>query len=201
MNTYVINLKRRPDRLEHITKECKKNMLDIILVEAVDGKIDFPEYEGKILQGAMGCYHSHLKALKLIKESGEHGLILEDDCCFIENFWEEFSKRVSELPNEWDMFFLGGSLLWDEAVYDYSDHLKIANNVLCTQSYLVNKNAVDGLINHLEKRAYKVDVLYTEYQKENNCYISYPELTWQLEGYSDLVNQTTNNVHLRYGKR
>lgn len=199
MKAYVINLKRRPDRLEHIIKECERVGLEMVLIEASDGKIDFPEHTG-IMQGAMGCYTSHLKALKKIQESGEHGLILEDDCCFIEKFWEGFSLRVCELPSEWDMFFLGGSLLWENAVLDYSDYLKIANNVLCTQSYMINKNSVVKLIEHLEKRAFKVDVLYTEFQKENNCFISYPELTWQKEGYSDLVNMETNNTHLRYGR-
>lgn len=199
MRAYVINLKRRPDRLEHITKECKKHDIEMVLVEASDGKVDFPEHKG-IMQGAMGCYTSHIKALKLIKESGDHAFILEDDCVFIDNFWEEHSKRIEELPDDWDLYFLGGSLLWDNAIEDYSTHLKRAKNVLCTQSYMVNAYSVDGLIKHLEKRAFKVDVLLTDYQKENNCFISYPELTWQLKGYSDLVNIETNNTHLRYGK-
>lgn len=200
VKAYVINLKRRTDRLAHIKAECKKVGLEMVLVEAVDGKEVYPELEGKIMQGAYACYESHLKALKLIRDSGENGLILEDDNCFVDNFLEEQSKRVCELPTKWDMYFLGGSLLWDNAIEDYSEHLKKAKNVLCTQSYMININAVDGLIKHLEKRAFKVDVLYTEYQKTHNCFISYPELTWQLEGYSDLVSMETNNTHLRYGK-
>ncbi len=196
---YVINLKRRPDRLKHITKECKKFEMEMILVQASDGKTDFPEHTG-IMQGAMGCYASHLRALKLIQKSGENGLILEDDCVFDFDLIKRFNESFNELPRDWHILFLGGSLLWKNAIEDYSTHLKKAKNVLCTQSYMVNKNAIDGLINHLEKRAFKVDVLLTEYQKNNNCFIAYPELSWQKKGYSDLVNIETDNKHLRYGK-
>lgn len=200
MQVYVINLKHRKDRLQHITKECNKVKLDFKLFEAINGREKYPNVEGKIMKGALGCYESHLEVLKLALQGEGHALILEDDCVFGDNFWENFTKRLCELPKDWDLFFLGGSLLWDNAIKDYSDHLKIANNVLCTQSYLVNINSIEKLIKHLEKRAYKVDVLYTEFQKENNCFISYPELTWQKAGYSDLVQMETDNQHLRYGK-
>jgi len=200
MNCYVINLKRRKDRLDHITKECEKIGIEFSLFEAIDGRKKYPELANVIMGGAMGCYESHLEVLRLGLKEDEHLLVLEDDAVFCELFWEELTKRLYELPNEWDLFFLGGSLLWDNAVIDYSEHLKIANNVLCTQAYIVNKNSIGKLINHLEKRAFKVDVLYTEFQKENNCFISYPELAWQLEGYSDLVQTETNNLHLRYGR-
>ena len=73
MKAFVINLKRRKDRLDHITKECKRVGLDMVLVEAVDGKVDFPEENPRIIQAAFGCYESHRKVLKLIKESGESG--------------------------------------------------------------------------------------------------------------------------------
>lgn len=200
MKAFVINLKKRTDRLEHITKECEMVRLGFELFEAIDGRIKHKDVGGRIMPAALGCYESHLEVLKLALKEDSHVLVLEDDCVFCESFWEEFSKRLNRLPNNWDMFFLGGSLLWENAVEDYTDYLKKAKNVLCTHSYMVNKKSISKLINHLEKRAFKVDVLYTEFQKENNCFISYPELTWQKEGYSDLVQMETNNVHLRYGK-
>ena len=200
MKSYVINLKRRKDRLEHITKECKRVGLEMVLIEAVDGKIRHKDVQGKILKNALGCYDSHLIALRLIRDSGEGGLILEDDNIFIDNLWERFSLCVAELPSNWKMFFLGGSLLNENAIEDYSDNLKRAKSVLCTNAYMVHKDAVVELIEHLEKEAFKIDVLYTRYQSDNECFIAYPELAWQIKGHSDLVDCITDNTHLRYGR-
>lgn len=197
---YVINLKRRTDRLIHITAECKKFGIEMVLVEAIDGKVAFPEETRGIWQAAYGCQASHLKALKLIRESGETGLILEDDCVFSDDLYDRYLDTIMDLPKDWDMFFLGGSLLWDNAIERYTAPLKRARNVLCTHSYFINKHSVDGLIKKIEEKQGKIDVIYTEYQKTNNCFIAYPELTWQLKGYSDLVDMETDNKHLKYGK-
>tara|TARA_Y100000310_G_C20665005_1_gene807006 strand:- start:1099 stop:1701 length:603 start_codon:yes stop_codon:yes gene_type:complete len=198
-HAYVINLKRRPDRLLHIQKECKKVGLEIKLIEAVDGKEVYPELEGKIIQGAYGCYDSHLKALKLIQETGEDGLILEDDNVFVHHYLDRVDTCFNELPKGWKLYFLGGSLLNDNAIEDYSDNLKRAKSVLCTNAYMVSKDAVDDLIKYVEKEKFKIDVIYTRYQQENECFIAYPELAYQIEGHSDIVNMETDNIHLKYG--
>ena len=200
MKAYCINLKRRTDRLAEVKRECKKNMLDMVLIEAVDGKEVYSHVEGNIMKGALGCYDSHLKALKLIKESGETGLIIEDDAVFIDNFRVEYKKRIDELPDKWDMFFLGGSMLWENPTEPYSENLLKAKNILCTQAYLVNIKSIDKLIKKVEEKQWKIDVIYTDFQQKNNCFISYPEIAWQRKGYSDLVDSITDNKHLRYGK-
>lgn len=198
MNVYVINLKRRPDRLAHITAECKKHGIEFTRIEAVDGKEVFPGVRKKNMQGHLGCYKSHLNALKEIQKSGTHGLVLEDDCEFVDNMQILFDKCVAELPDDWDLFFLGGSLVLDNAITAHSENLRRAKSVLCTHAYFVNIKAVPGLIEHLEKRAYKIDVLYAEYQAAHNCYIAYPYIATQIEGHSDIVEATTDNKHLRY---
>ena len=200
MKAYCINLKRRPDRLKHITKECEKHDLEMVLIEASDGKIDFPDAPPRIWQAAYGCQLSHIKALELIFESGEDGLILEDDCQFDNDFKERFDKCFNELPNDFDVFFLGGSLLLENSSESYSDNLLRAKRVLCTHSYYVSRKAVKSLLNKAKEKQGKIDVIYTDFQQKNNCFISYPEIAWQRKGYSDLVDSITDNIHLRYGK-
>lgn len=200
MKIFVINLKRRPDRLAEITAECKKHSIDFELIEAVDGHIAFPNAPRRIMQGALGCQASHVKALKKALYYGDNCLILEDDAVFSDDFIERFAFTYQLLPMNWDVFFLGGSLLWENAVLDYLPNLKRANNVLCTHAYMVNRNSIEKLLSYFESRQFKVDVLFTEFQKENNCFIAYPELATQRKGYSDIVDAVTDNVHLKYGK-
>lgn len=200
MKVFVINLKRRPDRLQEITKECEKHSLPFELIEAIDGHVAFPNAPRRIMQGALGCQASHIKALKEALKYDEHCLILEDDCQFTDNLSPLFSSFFEDLPANWDVFFLGGSLLWKDAISDFKPNLKRANNVLCTHAYMVNRNSIEKLLSCFESRKFKVDVLFTEFQKENNCFIAYPELATQRKGYSDIVDAVTDNVHLKYGK-
>lgn len=199
MKVFLINLKRRPDRLAEVTKECEKHSIYFELIEAVDGHIAFPEANRRIIQAALGCHASHILALKEALKYDENCLILEDDAVFSDDFKAKVKKVFAELPTSWDIFFLGGSPLLENAFINYKPTLKIANNVLCTHAYIVNKNSIKKLIDFLELRQWKIDVLFTEFQKVNNCFIAYPELAWQREGYSDLVDCITNNLHLRYG--
>jgi len=198
MKTFVINLKKRTDRLEHIKKECERVGLEMILVEAVDGKEAYPEAPPRIWQAAYGCQSSHIKALELILESREDGLILEDDCQFDNNFKERFDMCFNELPSDFDVFFLGGSLLLEKSSEQYSDNLKRAKRVLCTHAYYVSKKAVKSLLEKAKEKQGKIDVIYTNYQQDNNCYIASPPMAFQIEGWSDLVDAHTNNEHLHW---
>lgn len=66
---FVINLKRRPDRLETIKKEMEYIGWEFELFEAID------------MNSYMGCTFSHLEILKIAKQRGyKKVMIIEDDC-------------------------------------------------------------------------------------------------------------------------
>ena len=69
---FVINLERRPDRLEHIQKEMDYMGWEYELFKAVD------------LNNHGGCTLSHVEILKIAKERGyESVMVIEDDCTFL----------------------------------------------------------------------------------------------------------------------
>ena len=75
----VINLLRRPDRLERISSDLKKAGLTFETQIAVDGQA--ANFQSKFLsRGEIGCFKSHINAMRRQVEVGApYSFILEDD--------------------------------------------------------------------------------------------------------------------------
>lgn len=110
MRSYVINLKRRPDRLRNFIyqyDQAKMNSNEILVYYGFDiYSPDITTHEmyptiGKFSQnlspGAKGCFLSHLSLYKEFLKSGEeYGLIFEDDLFFC----GDFRNRLNIVMNE-----------------------------------------------------------------------------------------------------
>ena len=69
---FIVNLERRPDRLEHIKTEMEYIGWDYEIFKAVD------------LNNHGGCTLSHVEILKIAKERGYKSvMVIEDDCTFL----------------------------------------------------------------------------------------------------------------------
>jgi glycosyl transferase family 25 len=113
---FVINLDHSVDRLQAIECSAKKIDLRITRVPAIYGKsinitaeptIDAKGYalfHGKeISLNEVGCYLSHLKALKCFLDSdAEFAIILEDDANFPSDY-PQIIIRLLELAHAWDI--------------------------------------------------------------------------------------------------
>ena len=124
---YVINLKRRKDKLKRMMKRLNEidpdENINIDIFRAVDGKNINEEYlenknmkilsdwvdpfkNTKINCGEIGCAESHYRVWELIvKNNYNHALILEDDACFSDNFINKVDEI--ELPNNTDIVYFG----------------------------------------------------------------------------------------------
>jgi len=110
-------------------------------------------------------------------------------------FLEKLKQVIKEAPEDWDLIYLGGWNVNDKI--QYSEHLDIAEKVYTTHSYLVRRKFIPKLLTELDQmNSYKVDVAFSNIQKDNNCFIASPVLCWQRPGFSDIVNKVTNNTHL-----
>lgn len=89
---FIINLERRPDRLDHIKKEMEYMGWNYELFKAVD------------LNNHGGCTLSHVEILKIAKlRNYESVMVIEDDCTFL-----PYSKDlVNKINNETDEFDFG----------------------------------------------------------------------------------------------
>ena len=122
---FVVNLKRRPDRLKTFKAQCPID--DVEVVYACDGKLLtelkssrksmkcwkedelFKSMVFKESMGARGCFFSHYRIMKLIKKNKiPKSIIFEDDAIFSESFLNEFKDSLSELPDDFHILYFGG---------------------------------------------------------------------------------------------
>jgi glycosyl transferase family 25 len=128
---FVINLKRRPDRLEAFQKQCP--FTDVEVVYGFDGKYAKSEQSRsekdmvykfiKLKSGEIGVFISHLRIFKKILELDiKYALIFEDDAIFSNNFIIE-----QQVPADTSILYIGGRFQPDYKMKCYS---KISDTIV-----------------------------------------------------------------------
>jgi GR25 family glycosyltransferase involved in LPS biosynthesis len=192
---YVLNLKKREDRLNHIKKELKKiNCNNYSIVESIDG--NQIENKTNLKNGMYGLILTYLKIFNLSKNNDSTNIIIiEDDCVFSEDFCEKIETFLSEVPNDWKMLYFGGN---HNTHMNYTQPLKISKNVIklintfSAHCIVLKKEIFTEIIEDLTKLNIENDVLLTMYQKKYPSYSTSEKITWQLDNHSDIENKYTN---------
>ena len=158
--TFCVTLRETPKRKEEAIKYfeqvgLKAEVFDGIHGESFGLKTNIPNYnilQGReyfITQGAVGCILSHLTLWNiLLHQPEDEFLIVEDDVKLCDDFYEKFAKFKLELPEDWEIAYLGYLLPSGESV-DAAAH--VSENVvictpMCTHAYMVKKSALKTLI-------------------------------------------------------
>lgn len=125
-NIFVINLKRRPKRLERMRINARFLGIKFTLFEAVDGQsltdkdmeeirllpgyLD-PYHKRPLKRGELGCFLSHYRIWQeMISNDWDRILVFEDDIRFSENATKIMRQMVEDLMKtqiEWDLIYLG----------------------------------------------------------------------------------------------
>ena len=202
MRTYCINLDRRIDRWDNFQKRMAASGWDIGAIErfaAIDARdIKIPT-EWNFCPGAYACYRSHLKLLKHAAKNTDAKAIcvFEDDAMPMRdsNTREAFLDLVVEVPENFDMFYLGGQLLYADKhpPMRISETIWRAFNVNRLHAYVVSRKFVNKLISHLQKPIapqhhidHHIGILHSDPQ--NKVYIPQTWLFGQCAGKSDINN-------------
>ena len=184
-NTYVVNLERRPDRLQSFSEKMERMQLPFQVFKAVDGnEIDYP---GPLKKGEEGCRRSHFDLIKqeMFKNS-PNVLILEDDCCFHENFINELTNVLPQIPANTDMLYFGGN-------HKHTNLVPVAPNVFktshtyTTHAMFISQRVYKILLDSVQAHpTYPVDVCFACMHPGINAYVLQPPLIWQEIGFSDV---------------
>lgn len=200
MKAHIINLEKRTDRKEQQINECLRVGFEPVIHKGIDGLLEFvKEAPNKRLRGHFGALQSHRNVLKSLKGTAPYHLIIEDDVLFIDDVLESMLSHVSSLPENWSLCYFGGHLhTMENATEEYNDLFWYARNVLGFYCYIIKDDHIDDLLETLESRLWKVDMLAIEYQHKNkNVYMTKKCHAWVRESYSDIAHAVIN-PDLRY---
>ena len=204
-HVFLINLDRRQDRLEFITKQLESVGIVAERVSAVDGSSLDPSPSignGWNHKGVAGCALSHRKVIELAKERNyKNFLVIEDDTVFCEDFVNRFESYVNQVPPNWDMLYFGGNHLGPLKPIDVN--VGECSHTLTTNCYAMSNKMYDVVLNDLpssvDKLTKPIDSLYTDLQK-NSAYKIYtfkPHMVWQDSIFSDIENKSQDLPFLR----
>jgi GR25 family glycosyltransferase involved in LPS biosynthesis len=172
----VVNLDKRTDRLEKITKQLDDLGITFERFSAIDGTGKNPIIAGR---------DSHLQVWR--DNLGKKVLVLEDDAYFVEDFQERFDQVIQTLPENWDVFYLGALLdkMTGKVIKVNNDwYRQIVSTG--TQAYCVHPDIAQYCIDRLEIYDGYIDVGLRILAEDMNAYITQPNLVTQYPGYSDL---------------
>lgn len=164
---YLINLERRSDKRKIFNETILPYLPKIKYFDAIDGRIlskndiEKSKIRGRsdhTTRGAVGCALSHRKVIEdAYKNNYNRILVLEDDIYIPEpqNLENDINKAADELPDDWEMFYLGGEPTHQGVkngvdgnnITLYSDNLYKGHYILCTFAYFINKNLIEYMYN------------------------------------------------------
>jgi hypothetical protein len=194
---YVINLNRRPERLEHIKKEFEYIGWDFERFEA----IDLNSYEG--------CLQSHISIVKKAKQEGlEEIAVFEDDIFFmpysksfiplLNNIFEDIKYGVVNLcmsihrPLDISKEY---NLLLDLTNLPPKDEQK-HRGIFGTGIIIYHKSVYDDIINYEIQKAIDEHLDRNIYPKHQS-YSTILPFSCQLANYSDVSGGFYNNYYLQ----
>ena len=197
---FVINLERRPDRLESTKKELDYLGWDFELFKAIDKN------------SHVGCTYSHTSILKIAKERGyKEVLIVEDDCTVMPYAKSLLNKIEKECKNlEYAIFNLAPTLNRPVNRSENSPLLIDISNfppagpehrgIFATNMILYHESSYDDVIKIEENenwRFYAIDdYLYQKVYQKKQSYCPILPIAPQLgNDWSDVSQQICNNFY------
>lgn len=183
---YVINLDRREERWDHVKSQLETYNIEAERFSAVDGYEHPKRNEVGISRGELGCSLSHKQVLEDAKENDYGSIcVFEDDIIFEDGFKWRFEEYYDQLPDDWGFVYLGGN---DIELSDYSENVRVAERVLTTHSYLIQRKMYKRVLDKIENNGFSnpVDNVYGRLQRDETFYIFKPNIVIQKACYSDV---------------
>lgn len=182
---FVINLDKREDRLEEISKMLEGYNWERI--EAIETQ-----------RGYFGCVLSHMKCLKkAIIDDLPEVIIMEDDHTFM-------NEKEFKYPTECDVCLLTGKSIKGEFIDKNFMKISSARHTDC---YLVKRHyykfllkcfneSLLKLLNNYQHQYY-IDVYWDKYMLKNNFICLRKLIGYQKEDYSDIQNMEIKRIKIK----
>jgi hypothetical protein len=184
---FVINLKKRPDRLEAFRQRQKElgwGLSEVEIVEGIDGSLlDLPK-GFKSGNGAYGCLLSHCKVLEMaIVRKLDSFLVLEDDVIWKPVLVDSLAKFMKDVPS-WDALMLGGQ--HRKAYIDVSPGIAKVIAANRTHAVAIKAGSFLPLLEVWKNANQHIDIAFFQWQRSHNVFAPVPFLFGQCKGTSDI---------------
>jgi GR25 family glycosyltransferase involved in LPS biosynthesis len=180
-----VNLDGCLDKWELSQKEFAKWGLDVERFPAVDGNLIEP-FNYKVPRGSVGNCLSKIGIVKLaVERNYDSVLILEDDVEFAEDFNNKFAEWSKEVPENWDMLWIGGNHNGENPP-KISDHVIKITNTYATHAFALRNTVFNAVLKALEPLEPQDDIILAGLQKVSNSFCFSPNLACQRAGISDV---------------
>lgn len=185
---YVITCLNCDERREYIQQHLKNNRIKFNTILSWDKNVFS---EGDVCAAQKSLISSHIRAILDAKINGFNKiLICEDDAFFPDNFDQEFTKFIKDLPEDWDFLQLGNQFWAEHWVRKNKEKENLYRFYWGTGSHGIgiNKSVFDITINLFQTYKEYTDKMYYELFSNTKCYC--PE--------KFLIDALSENSHLNY---
>lgn len=207
---YLINLKRRPDRLSNFMKHYKKSDMQkqtIIKFNAIDGSnldvekcplselaraelqqletTGFRTKHYQLTKGAIGCYLSHVKIWEhILKNEYDTCLIFEDDAQVPVDLNKKIHDEIKYFPSDWDIILYGYVCKKCMRFENYNE----VERFMLTHCYIIKRSAIVKIMksNTLFPITQQIDALMSELSSIVNIYTAKDKLVPQFNSRTDI---------------
>lgn len=215
MKIFVLHYSKLTDRKKHILEQFKKhNITDYEFVEKYDkdeityneSSLFFPGYK----KSTMSLHLKHIFVYKEIAEKYDCALIFEDDVILSDNFTDIFNKYMCQLPQDYDMLFIGDGcglhiekdkINHKQNIYkkcNYPTHWGGDGVTRCCDSYIVNRKCARKIcdyINNLQDKIYHaVDWWLNIAARDNDFKVYWAEPTIVTQGSQNGTFKTEHKI-------
>jgi glycosyl transferase family 25 len=196
MKTYITHYQPLVDRKTHMIKRLSDTglngefIIDFDREELYRHPLIIPNNFDIFAQpmSKISLYLKHIECYKRVASNTEdYALILEDDAVLCENFKSILSDYIKQLPDDWDMCFLGDCcnlhIPDDRLIPNVNVYLNPWSK--CTDSYLIRKKCAVSLLDAIsdEKNiSSPIDHLLNPLIKNNNYQVYWVEPTIVSQG-------------------
>lgn len=179
---YLINLKKRTDRLLQAKWELDKYSIPYEVCEANERE-----------DGRLGIFLSLHRIMKdAFLRQYKNILVFEDDVVFLANPSEVMPLVLKYLPLDYDILYLGANLTKGYIPSFHSSNLLRLPRGFALHGCAYSAAGIDKMW-RLEPTDLPVDMAIADkIQPDGNCYAAYPMVCTQRPGFSDIEKKETN---------
>jgi len=139
--------------------------------------------------------HNHIWE-KMINDNIDNVLVLEDDALFSENFVEEFNSYTKELPNDYDLLWVGSCCGLHAPNITIDKHIYQIEGSRCTHAYLISLKCAKYMVEYLKENNSPCDFMFNEAIKKFSLknYWLEPDLISQNNSFDTTIQNDKNFI-------